>query len=82
MFTLPWCACLFPSEMVRLVAQPIHCCVGLNNSRLLPVATYRCLLKLQGCKVVVKQPPVLVHKRVQQLLPAFTHIYQDIFSPM
>lgn len=72
---------IYRSEMVTLVAQPIHCSVGLSNSRLLPVATYRCLLKMLGSKLVVKQPPVLVHKRFQQLLPAFTQIYQDVFSP-
>lgn len=67
--------------MLRLVSQPIHCSVGLSNSHLLPVATYRCLLKVQGCKLVGKQPPVLVQKRFQQLLPTFTKIYQDVLSP-
>jgi hypothetical protein len=67
-------------EMVRLVAQPIYCSVALSNSCFLPMVTYRCLLKMQGCQLVVRQPPALVHKRVQQLLPAFTQIYQDVFS--
>lgn len=75
-----YCTCV-SSEMLRLVFQPIHCSVGLSNSCLLPKATYRCLLKMQGSKLVVKQPPVLVHKRFQQLLPTFTQIYQDVFSP-
>ena len=70
------------SDIVRLVSQPIHFSVGLSNSSLLPLPSYRCLLKMLGCQLVVKQPPVLVHKRVQQLLPAFTRIYQDVFSPV
>jgi hypothetical protein len=69
-------------DIVRLVSQPIHFSVGLSNSSLLPLPSYRCLLKMLGCQLVVKQPPVLVHKRVQQLLPAFTRIYQDVFSPV
>ena len=73
---------LADSELLQLVAQPIHCALSLNTSHTLPMATYRCLLKMQGCKLVVKQPPVLVHKRVQQLLPAFTNMYHDVFSPL
>lgn len=74
-------SCYYDSELVRVIVQPIYCSLALNNSSLLPMTTYRCLLKILGCKLVVKQPPVLVHKRVHQLLPAFTNIYQDIFSP-
>ena len=71
------CVC---SEVVRVEAQPVHCSLGLSSSALLPVATYRCLLRAAGVKAVVKQPPVLVQKRFQQLLPAFSQIYHDVFS--
>ena len=73
---------LTDSELLRLVTQPVHCALAFNVSRSLPMATYRCLLKMQGCKLEVKQPPVLVHKRVQQLLPAFSNMYHDVFSPL
>lgn len=69
------------SDLAHFSALPIYCSLGICNSSLQQVPTYRCLLKLSGVELDVKQSPVRMHKRFQHLMPAFTKIYNDIFAP-
>ena len=69
------------SDLAHFSASPMYCSLGICNSSLQQVPTYRCLLKLSGVELDVKQSPVRMHKRFQQLMPAFTKIYNDIFAP-
>ena len=70
------------SDLVLFSALPIYCSLGICNSSLQLVPTYRCLLKLSGIELDVKQSPVKMHKRFQHLMPAFTKIYNDVFAPI
>ena len=70
------------SDLVLFSALPIYCSLGICNSSLQPVPTYRCLLKLSGIELDVKQSPVKMHKRFQHLMPAFTKIYNEVFAPI
>ena len=68
------------SDLALLSAHPIYCSTSICNSNLQPMPTYRCLMKLTGLELDVKQSPVKMHKRFQQLHPAFTKIYKDVFA--
>ena len=69
------------SDLLLFSTQPIYGSMGvLNNSLPRQLPTYRCLVKCRGIKLDVKQSPVIVHKRFQQLMPAFTDIYNDVFA--
>ena len=70
------------NDLVLFSALPIYCSLGICNSSLQLVPTYRCLLKLSGIELDVKQSPVKMHKRFQHLMPAFTKIYEDVFAPI
>ncbi len=72
---------LADNELVTLRVYPTYCSLGICNSSLCPLPTYRCLLKATGINVDVKQPPVRIHKRFQHLMPAFHKIYSDVFAP-
>ena len=45
-----------------------------------PINLPRCLLKFAGLDVDIKQSLVRVRRRYQQLLPAFTKIYNGVFA--
>lgn len=66
------------SELALFSAQPVYCSIGICNSSMQPLPTYRCLLKVKGVELDVKQSPVWIHKRFQHLMPVFTRIYHDI----
>ncbi len=66
-------------DLVYLDLLPMYVSIGISNCPpLLP--RYRCLLKLTGLNVELKQSAVKVHKRFQHLMPAFHKIYNDIFG--
>ena len=67
------------SDLVQINLLPMYVSIGINNCRP-SVPSYRCLLKLTALNVDVKQSAVKVHKRFQQLMPAFTNIYNEIFG--
>ena len=67
-------------ELARFSALPIYCSIGICNSNIQAVPTYRCLLKMSGVELDMKQSPVIVHKRYLHLMPAFRKIYYDLFS--
>lgn len=67
------------SDLLQLAVLPMYASIAISNCP--PVSPhYRCLLKLTSLQVDIKQSAVKVHKRFQQLMPAFTKIYHDIFG--
>lgn len=68
------------NEVLAFKAHPVYASVGVCNTLDQRMPTYRCLLKLCGVKLEVKQSPVIVHKRYQVLMPVFSTIYKDVFS--
>ena len=68
------------SDILLFSALPVYGSVGVVNHTHQKVPIYRCLLKFAGLDVDIKQSPVRVHRRYQQLLPAFTKIYNDVFA--
>lgn len=67
------------NDLLQLVLLPMYVSIGINNCRP-AIPTYRCLLKLTSLNMDIKQSAVKVHKRFEQLMPAFTRIYNDIFG--
>lgn len=67
------------SDLLQLTVLPMVASIGVSN---LPatIPSYRALLKLTSLQIDIKQSAVKVHKRFQQLMPAFTRIYRDIFG--
>ena len=68
------------SDILLFSALPVYGSVGVVNHTHQKLPIYRCLLKFAGLDVDIKQSPVRVHRRYQQLLPAFTKIYNDVFA--
>ena len=68
------------SDILLFSALPVYGSVGVVNHTHQKLPIYRCLLKFAGFDVDIKQSPVRVHRRYQQLLPAFTKIYNDVFA--
>ncbi len=68
------------SDILLFSALPVYGSVGVVNHTHQKLPIYRCLLKFTGFDVDIKQSPVRVHRRYQQLLPAFTKIYNDVFA--
>ena len=68
------------SDILLFSALPVYGSVGVVNHAHQKLPIYRCLLKFAGLDVDIKQSPVRVHRRYQQLLPAFTKIYNDVFA--
>ena len=67
------------SDLIQLTLSPMYASVAISNCPPI-VPSYRCLLKLTQLQVDIKQSVVKVHKRFQELMPAFTRIYHDIFG--
>ena len=68
------------NDLLLFKAQPVYASVGVCSVVDQRVPTYRCLLKLSGVELNVKQSPVIIHKRYQTLMPAFSAIYKDVFA--
>ena len=68
------------NDILLFSALPVYGSVGVFNHTHQRLPTYRCLLKFAGLELDIKQSPVRVHRRYQQLLPAFTKIYNDVFA--
>lgn len=68
------------NELVLFRAQPVYASVGVCSVIDQRVPTYRCLLKLSGVELNIKQSPVIIHKRYQTLMPALSVIYKDVFA--
>ena len=68
------------SDILLFSALPVYGSVGVVNHTHQKLPIYRCLLKFAGLDVDIKQSPVRVYRRYQQLLPAFTKIYNDVFA--
>ena len=68
------------NDILLFSALPVYGSVGVFNHTYQKLPTYRCLLKFAGLELDIKQSPVKVHRRYQQLLPAFTKIYNDVFA--
>lgn len=68
------------SDILLFSTLPVYGSVGVVNHIHQKLPIYRCLLKFAGFDVDIKQSPVRVHRRYQQLLPAFTKIYNDVFA--
>jgi hypothetical protein len=67
------------SDLIKITLLPMYVSVAISNCPpVLP--SYRCLLKLTQIQVDIKQSAVKIHKRFQELMPAFTRIYDDIFG--
>ena len=67
------------NDLLLLTILPMYASVGFNNNP--PITpTYRCLLKLTSLQVDIRQSAIKVHRRFQELMPAFTKIYHDIFG--
>lgn len=67
------------NDIIQLSVLPVYASVAISNRPpILP--NYRCLLKLTQPQMDIKQSAVKVHKRFQELMPAFTMIYHDIFG--
>ena len=71
---------LSESDILLFSARPVYGSVGVVNHTHQKLPIYRCLLKFAGLDVDIKQSPVRVHRRYQQLLPALTKIYNDVFA--
>ena len=67
------------SDILLVTALPIYTSTGISNYPPLS-PNYRCLLKLISLQIDIKQSAIKIHKRFQQLMPAFTKIYHDIFG--
>ena len=68
------------NDILLFSALPVYVSVGVLNHTHQNLPTYRCLLKFAGLELDIRQSPVKVHRRYQQLLPAFTKIYNDVFA--
>ena len=68
------------NDILLFSALPVYGSVGVCNHTHQKLPTYRCLLKFAGLELDIKQSPVKVHRRYQQLLPTFTKIYNDVFA--
>ena len=68
------------SDILLFSALPVYGSMGVVNHAHQKLPIYRCLLKFAGFDVDIKQSPVRVHRRYQQLLPALTKIYNDVFA--
>lgn len=68
------------NDILLFSALPVYGSVGVFNDSHQRLPMYRCLLKFAGLEVDIKQSPVKVHHRYQQLLPSFTNIYNKVFA--
>lgn len=68
------------NDILLFSALPVYGSVGVFNHSHQKLPMYRCLLKFAGLELDIKQSPVKVHHRYQQLLPTFTNIYNNVFA--
>lgn len=67
------------SDLLLLSVLPMYASFAINNTP--PISpNYRCLLKLTSLQVDIRQSVIKIHNRFQQLMPAFTKTYRQIFG--
>lgn len=69
------------SDLAVLSSENIEVCTSMYHGPHQPAPAYRCLVKFPEVKADVKQPPIVMHKRLHKYIPTFTAIYNEVFAP-
>jgi hypothetical protein len=69
------------SDLAILSSNDIKICTSMYYGPLQPSPAYRCLFKLPEIIIDVKQPPIILHKKLHKYIPTFTLIYSEVFAP-
>ena len=72
---------LFSSDLALFSADPLKLCTSLYYGPQQPAPAYRCLVRFPGAAVDLKQPPIILHKKLHEYIPTFTAIYNEVFAP-
>lgn len=71
----------FFSDIGILTAESLEFCTSSCYMKEHLAPLYRCLVRFPEVRLDMKQPPIMLHKKLNKYIPSFTAIYEEVIAP-
>ncbi|XP_019853101.1 PREDICTED: uncharacterized protein KIAA1109-like isoform X3 [Amphimedon queenslandica] len=67
-------------DLGNLISEDLEFCTSICYLKEYVAPAYRCLVRFPGILLDMKQPPIVLHKKLNKYIPTFSAIYEEIFA--
>lgn len=67
-------------DLGNLTSENLEFCTSICYLKEYVAPAYRCLVRFPGILLDIKQPPIVLHKKLNKYVPTFSAIYEEVFA--